>query len=136
MKTFNLEIVAIDKDFYRGPCELAIVPAVDGEKGIMSDHEPMVLAIAAGELRYTVDGKQCVAAIGDGFAEITNEKVVVISDFAEKAEEIDAVRAEHARIHAEERMKSRDSEIEYARAQAELSRAMARLKVARKTGKH
>ncbi|MEA4813733.1 MAG: ATP synthase F1 subunit epsilon [Oscillospiraceae bacterium] len=133
MNTFTLEIVATDTDFYQGPCEMLTVTAVDGEKGILQGHEPMVMALAAGELRYTVDGKQHIAAVGDGFAEITGDKVVIISDFAEKPEDIDAKRAERDKIRAEERLKANESAMEYARAQAELSHAIARLKVIRKT---
>jgi F-type H+-transporting ATPase subunit epsilon len=133
MNTFTLEIVATDTDFYQGPCEMLTVTAVDGEKGILRGHEPMVMALAAGELRYTVDGKQHIAAVGDGFAEITGDKVVVISDFAEKPEDIDAQRAERDKIRAEERLKANASAVEYARAQADLSRAVARLKVIRRT---
>ncbi len=133
MNTFTLEIVATDADFYQGPCEMLTVTATDGEKGILQGHEPMVMALAAGELRYTVDGKQHIAAVGDGFAEITGDKVVIISDFAEKPEDIDAKRAERDRIRAEERLKANESAVEYARAQAELSHAVAQLKVIRKT---
>ena len=86
----------------------------------------------AGELRYTTDGTVHEAAVGDGIVEVSSEKVVVISDFAEKPEEIDIKRAERAKERAEERIRLKKSEKEYVHSQAALSRAMARLKVARK----
>ena len=132
MSTFNLEIVATDKIFYKGQCEFLVFPGIDGEHGILANHEPMVAAVKAGELRYTVDGEIRGAAVGDGFIEVSSEKVVVISDFAEKPEEIDIKRAERAKERAEERLRLKRSEKEYVHSQAALSRARARLKVARK----
>ena len=132
MSTFNLEIVATDKIFYKGQCEFLVFPGIDGEHGILANHEPMVAAVKAGELRYTVDGEIRGAAVGDGFIEVSSEKVVVISDFAEMPEEIDIKRAERAKERAEERLRLKRSEKEYVHSQAALSRAMARLKVARK----
>ena len=132
MSTFHLNIVALEKVFYDGPCEALTIPAVDGEKGILASHEPMVMALAAGELRFTAEGSQQVAAVGDGFVEITGEQVVVITDFAMKPEEIDVEHAERAKARSEERMREKKSQVEFAHSQAELARAMAKLKVANK----
>ena len=52
MSTFNLQVVALDRVFYDGPCEALTVPAIDGEKGVLASHEPMVMAITAGEMRF------------------------------------------------------------------------------------
>ena len=134
MSTFNLQVVALDRVFYDGPCDTLTIPAVDGEKGILASHEPMVMAITAGEMRFSANGQQQVAAVGCGFAEITGDKVVVITDFAQKPEEIDIEHAERAKVRAEERMREKRSQIEFAHSQAELARAMAKLKVARKNG--
>ena len=132
MNTFKLQVVALDKLFYDGVCEALTIPAVDGEKGVLAGHEPVVMAITAGEMRYTVEGKEHDAVVGCGFAEITNDKVIVITDFAQKPEEIDIERAERAKVRAEERFREKESQIEFARSQAELARAMARLKVAKR----
>ena len=134
MSTFNLQVVALDRVFYDGPCDTLTIPAVDGEKGILASHEPMVMAITAGEMRFSANGQQQVAAVGCGFAEITGDKVVLITDFAQKPEEIDIEHAERAKVRAEERMREKRSQIEFAHSQAELARAMAKLKVARKSG--
>ena len=60
MSTFNLHVVALDKVFYDGPCDALTLPAVDGEKGVLASHEPMVMAITAGEMRITAGGEQLV----------------------------------------------------------------------------
>ena len=101
MTTINLEIVATDKIFYQGPCESLVFPGLDGEHGILARHESMVAAVKAGELRYTVDGEARAAAVGNGFVEVLPDRVVVISDFAERPEEIDIKRAERAKERAE-----------------------------------
>ncbi len=132
MNTFNLEIVATDKVFYRGECESLVFPALDGEKGVLAGHEIMVSAIKAGELRYTVEGKLRLAAVGNGFIEILGDKVVIICDFVERPQDIDIKRAQLAKERAEERIRLKRSEIEYVHSQAALARAMARLKVTSK----
>lgn len=132
MSTFNLEIVATDKIFYQGPCESLVFPGIDGEHGILARHETMVAAVKAGELRCIINGEQKGAAVGDGFIEVSPEKVVVIVDFAERPEDIDIKRAERAKERAEERLRLKRSEKEYVHSQAALSRAMARLKVSQR----
>ena len=128
-KEFNLKITTCDRSFYSGPCESIVLPAIDGEHGVRADHEPMVTAIVSGECRFTANGKQNIIAVGQGFAEIKPEQVEVIVDTAEYPEEIDARRAEEAKIRAEEAMRQKQSILEYNHSQAALSRAMTRLKV-------
>ena len=110
MSTFNLEIVATDKVFYQGPCESLVFPGIDGEHGILARHETMVAAVKAGELRCIINGERKGAAVGDGFIEVSPEKVVVIVDFAERPEDIDIKRAERAKERAEERLRLKRSE--------------------------
>lgn len=88
-KEFNLKITTCDRSFYSGPCESIVLPAIDGEHGVLADHEPMVTAIVSGECRFTANGKQNIIAVGQGFAEIKPEQVEVIVDTAEYPEEID-----------------------------------------------
>lgn len=128
-KEFNLKITTCDRSFYSGSCESIVLPAIDGEHGVLADHEPMVTAIVSGECRFTANGKQNIIAVGQGFAEIKPELVEVIVDTAEYPEEIDARRAEEAKMRAEEAMRQKQSLLEYNHSQAALSRAMTRLKV-------
>ena len=131
-KTFDLKIVASDKPFYMGPCELLIIPAIDGEMGIMAGHESTVTTIHPGELRYQIDGVWHNAAVTECFVEIMPEYVNLLVDAAELPEEIDVKRAELAKARAQEKLRQRQSMKEYYHTQAALARAMARLKVTKK----
>ena len=135
MKTFKLEIVATDKVFYSGDAEMLVFPSLDGEHGVLADHELMVAPVVAGELRYTVNGEQKLAAVGNGFVESRGDRVILICDFVERPEDIDVKRAQLAKERAEERIRLKKSEREYVHSQAALSRAMARLKVTSKSGR-
>ena len=97
--TFYLEIITPERQFYIGPAEALVFPAVDGEMGVYPGHEPAVTAVEPGELRYKVDGKWEPAAVGAGFVEIKPDYVILLVGFAEHPEEIDRKRAEAA--HAE-----------------------------------
>ena len=105
MKTFKLEIVATDKVFYSGDAEMLVFPSLDGEHGVLADHELMVAPVVAGELRYTVNGEQKLAAVGNGFVEILGDRVILICDFVERPEDIDVKRAQLAKERAEERIR-------------------------------
>ena len=131
-KTFHLEIIASDRVFYDGECEHVVFPALDGQYGVLAGHDALVTAIKAGELKYLVDGKWHYAAVSDGFAEVMPKFAVILADYVELPEEIDAKRAEAARDRAEERMKQKQSIIEYYHTQAALNKAMNRRKVSRK----
>lgn len=127
--TFYLEIIASDHPFYKGDCEILVFPGLDGEFGIMANHEDMVTCIKAGELRFKVDGEWKYAAVADGFVEIKNKYVVLLVDTAELPDEIDAKRADEAQIRAKERLRQKQSIKEYYHTQAALNRAMNRLRV-------
>jgi len=131
-KTFDLKIVSSDRDFFEGKTEMIILPAIDGSHGVMAEHESMVTAIQAGEVRFRSNGEWKTAALGDGFAEIMPDYVVVVVDTAEWPEEIDVNRAEEARERAEERLRTKQALLEYHHTKAALSRAMTRLKVTKK----
>ena len=131
--TFLLEIFSCDRIFYKGMAEEIIFPSLDGLQGILADHEPMISALVAGELKFLVDGNWRYAAVSDGFVEITQEHVTLLADTVEAPEEIDINRAQEAKLRAEERLRQKESIREYYHTQAALSRAMARLGV---TSKH
>ena len=129
METFSLKIISSDKIFYEGPCQYLIVPAPDGQKGVLPHHENMVIAVDPGELHFkTQDGEWVTAAVSMGFAEIMNNRVSVLVNTAEQPEDIDVKRAEEAKERAEERLRQKQSIQEYHLSQASLARAMARLK--------
>ena len=129
--TFYLEIITPERQFYIGPAQALILPAVDGEMGIYPGHEPVVTAIEPGELRYKTEDKWEPAAVGAGFAEIKPDYVILLVGFAEHPEEIDFKRAQAAKERAEERLRQKQSIHEYYHSKAALARAMARLKTRR-----
>ena len=127
-KTFYLEIISVDRQFYIGPAEGLILPIQDGQYGVLAGHEPTVTAIEPGELKYKVNGEWQSASVSGGFAEITPEYAVVLIASVEHPEEIDIKWAEAARERAEERLRHKQSVVEYYNSKAALARAMARLK--------
>ena len=132
MDTFGLKIIASDRVFYEGRCRQIIIPAPDGEKGILPNHENMVIAVNVGDARMEVEkGKWVDIAVGAGFMEIVNNRVTILVYTAERPEEIDIRRAEEAKERAEEQLRQKQSIQEYYHSQASLARAMNRLKVSK-----
>ena len=130
--TFYLEIIASDHKFYAGPCEELVFPAIDGLYGVLPGHEPMVTALDAGELKFRVDNEWQYVAVSDGFVQILPQRVILLADTAELPEEIDIKRAHEAKLRAEEKLRQKQSILEYYQTQAALNRAMNRLKVTKK----
>ena len=131
MDTFGLKIIASDKVFYEGRCRNLIIPAPDGEVGLLPHHENMVIAIEGGIARMEVEaGKWNEIAVGTGFAEIVNNRVTLLVDTAEKPEDIDVRRAQEQKERAEEQMLQKRSIQQYYHTQASLARAMNRLRLA------
>jgi F-type H+-transporting ATPase subunit epsilon len=128
-KKFILEIIASDHPFYKGDCEMLVFPGIDGEHGILADHEAMVTCLNEGELRFQDDGVWHYAAVSNGFVEITPKYVIILADTIELPEEIDIHRAEAAKQQAEEKLRQKISTREYYQTRAALNRATTRLKV-------
>lgn len=131
-KTFHLEIIATDRVFFEGDVEHLVVTAIDGLLGILPGHEALVTSLPTGELKYMVDGKWHYAAISEGFIEVMPDFAVILADSCELPEEIDIKRAEEAKMRAEERMRQKQSIMEYYQTQTALNRAMNRLKISQK----
>lgn len=127
-RLFYLEIITPEKQFYVGPAEGLVIPALDGAYGVQPGHEPVVTAIEPGTLRYQVDGIWQEAVVSDGLAEIMPDYAVLLVSSAERPEEIDRARAERAKERAEERLRQKQSVREYYLSKAALARAMARLR--------
>ncbi len=133
-KTFQLDIIASDKNFFSGPCEQLVFDGLDGQYGVLAGHEPTVAALAAGELRFLADGQWHYAAVSDGFVEIMPSFVSILADTVERPEEIDIKRAEEAKERAQEKLRQKQSILEFYHTQAALNRAMNRLKVTARHG--
>lgn len=132
MKVFQLEILASDKTFYKGDTEMVVIPSIDGEQGILANHQPMVVAVAIGELRFKVNGIWQKAIVSGGMAQVMNNEVTVLVDTAERPEDVDIRRAEESLIKAEEQLRQKQSILQYYQSKASLARAMSRLKATKK----
>ena len=97
MSTFSLKIVACNRVFYDGECEILVFPAYDGEMAVMAHHEQMTATVEIGEIRFKLpDGTWQKAIVSDGLIKVDNNKVDVLVYSAERPEEIDEFRAEAA----------------------------------------
>ena len=109
-----------------------VIPGSQGYFGVLPGHAPLLATLGIGELTYRVGRDEYHVAVSRGFAEVLNDKVIILADAAETPADIDRARAERARERAEARLSGRatQEEIDYTRAAAALARATIRLQVA------
>ena len=107
-----------------------VAPGTEGEFAVLPMHAPLLTMIKPGLMRIIKGGDETEMAISGGFLEVRDDRVTVLADAAERAEEIDVSRAEEARLKAERQLEDREAEVDLARVSAELQRALVRLKVA------
>lgn len=108
-----------------------VVPAAEGELGVLKNHAPLICALNIGVMRYTLpDGTKRHIALGQGFMEVIDNEVKVLAETAEHGADIDILRAKAAKERAERRLAAREQNINYTRARLALARAMARIKAA------
>jgi F-type H+-transporting ATPase subunit epsilon len=104
-------------------------PGLLGEFGILPNHIPFLSALGVGSLMYKTSGKNHFVFVAGGFAEISNNKVTVLAEVAEKPDDIDVERARKAQERAKARLDKAQENIDFARAQAALQRSIIRMKV-------
>ena len=129
-----LEIVTPEKIVVSQEVDSVVAPGTDGEFGVLPGHIHFLTGIVPGELRYNTDAGRESMAVTTGFAEVSNDKVSILVDAAEKTSEIDAERARKAMERARERLgKDRRAEdIDTLRAEAALRRAIVRIRIVEK----
>jgi F-type H+-transporting ATPase subunit epsilon len=132
MATLKLEIVTPESKVYSEDVDMVTLPGVEGEMGIFPMHVPLMTQLTAGEIGVRKDGQDFFLAVGDGFVEITGDKVAILTDMAIKAESIDEAQAEEARKRAEARLAEKLDDEEIANANAALAHSLAQLKVKRR----
>ncbi len=132
MQTFQLEIVTPDKQVVADTAEELQLPGKRGYLGILPGHAPLITELDVGELTYRREGRTTHLALAWGFAEILPDKVTILAETAERADEIDPGRAQQARDRAEERLKKLEPGTDLGRAASALQRAQTRLLVAAK----
>jgi F-type H+-transporting ATPase subunit epsilon len=130
MATFRLEIVTAERMIFSDDVSAVIAWGVEGQLGILPHHAPLMTMLQPGDLMIRRDKEEEFFAISGGFLEVRPDKVIVLADACERAEEIDLARAEEAKKRAQETMKAAPLTVDAAVAEAALRRSLARLKVA------
>jgi F-type H+-transporting ATPase subunit epsilon len=129
----RLEIVTPEAKTYSDDVDSVVIPGIDGELGVLPLHAPLMTQLEPGELRVLKGGQELRLAVGEGFVEITPEKVAVLTDMAVKESDIDESAAEEAIRRAEQAMSGEKlSNEEYATNNAALLRSLALIKVKRR----
>ncbi len=130
--TLKLEIVTPEAKTYSEDVDMVTLPGVEGEMGIFPNHVPLMTQIVPGEVTARKGGQDYHLAIGEGFVEITGERVAILTDMAIRAENIDEKKAEEARQRAEARLAEKLDDEESALVSAALAHSLAQLKVKRR----
>lgn len=121
----KLQIITPMRTILDEEVESVILKTTEGDMGILYDHEPIVTLLGYGKISYTQDGNKRYASAMGGFAEITKDKVVILTDASEFLEDIDVERAKRAKERAEKRLTQ--SDMDRVRAEIALKKAIARI---------
>ena len=131
MATIRLDVVTAERAVYSDDVDIVIAPGVEGQLGILPHHTPLMTLLQPGELIARKGAEEYSLAVSGGFLEVRPDRVIVLADSAERAEEIDIARAEEAKRRAEQRLVERYvPDVDAARVEASLRRSLIRLKVA------
>ena len=134
--TIHVDIVSAEGEIFAGPAKMVFVPASEGELGIAPRHAPLLTLIKAGEVRVLPpEGPEQFFFVGGGALEVQPKKVTVLADTALRAKDLDEAAALQAKQRAEELLKGNIDKIEQAEALAELSKAIAQIKLLQKIRK-
>jgi F-type H+-transporting ATPase subunit epsilon len=130
--TLKLEIVTPEAKVYSEDVDMVTLPGVEGEMGVYPNHVPLMTQLVAGEVSVRKGGQSFHLAVGDGFVEITGERVSILTDMAIDSDNIDLAKAEEARKRAEARLADKLDDEEAALVNASLAHSLAQLKVKRR----
>jgi F-type H+-transporting ATPase subunit epsilon len=133
-ESIQLIIVTPERQLLRESVVEVTMPGLDGQLGILPGHAPLMTELGIGELSYktSTSSQPVVLAVISGFAEVLPDRVTVLAETAERAEEIDLARAEEAKARAEKRLAAGDPNIDWDRANIALQRSVIRVQIARK----
>ncbi len=133
MANIKLDVVTAERAVYSDDVDMVIAPGVEGQLGILPHHTPLMTMLQPGELIAKKGAEEFSLAVSGGFLEVRPDRVIVLADSAERAEEIDIARAEEAKRRAEKRLEERYVPgIDAAQAEAAMRRSLIRLKIATK----
>jgi F-type H+-transporting ATPase subunit epsilon len=130
--TIKLEIVTPEAKTFSDDVDMVTLTGTDGEMGILPQHMPLMTGLVAGEIIAKKGTENIFLAVGDGFVQVTGEKVSILTDMALRAENIDEAKAEEARQRAESRLAEKLTDEDAAMATAALAHSLAQLKVKRR----
>jgi len=130
--TLKLEIVTPDAKVFSDDVDMVTLPGIEGELGVFPNHVPLMTQLVSGEISVRKGGQDFFLAVGDGFVEITGERVAVLTDMAIRAENIDEAKAEEARKRAEARLSEKLSDEDMAMIHAAMAHSAAQIKVKRR----
>jgi F-type H+-transporting ATPase subunit epsilon len=132
MATIKLEVVTAEGLAFSDDVDEVVAPGIEGELGILPHHTPLMTMLAPGELRIVRGTSDYFLAVSGGFLEVRPDRIIILADAAERADEIDVVRAEAAKERAQQMLKTHPSQEQMASAQAALQRSLVRIKVGEK----
>src|SRR5436190_1192723 len=130
----RLQIVSADRSLVNETVDEVEIPGAEGYFGVLPGHTPLLALLGAGELWYRQGAERVYVSIAFGFAEVQPDRVTILAQIAEKAEEIDVARAEAARKRAEERLAQSTIDMDFERARVALLKALVRLQVSSRGG--
>ena len=128
----QLQIITAEREVFSGEVDALVAPGVAGQLGILPNHAPLMTVLEPGELLVRTGGDDSYLALSGGYLEVLGNQVIVLADAAEDVDEIDEARAQEALARAQERISSRETDIELEQAVASLRRAQVRVTVARR----
>ena len=133
MAKLKLEIVTPEEKAYSDDVDMVVIPGVEGELGVLPMHVPLMTQLLAGPLRILKDGKQSELVIGNGFAEVTQTTVSILTDMAIEEQAIDEAAADEALKRAETALKDKSLQgDDLADVEAALARSLAQLRIKRR----
>ncbi len=124
---FKLQVITPDRKFYQGDVQMVELTTTEGQIGVYARHIPLTAVVAPGILTIHEDWEKKTAALMSGFVQIMPEEVTIMAEVVEWPDEIDENRAKEAKTRAERRIQSHDAEMDVARAELALKRALVRL---------
>jgi F-type H+-transporting ATPase subunit epsilon len=127
--TIHVDVVSAEEQIFSGEAEFVALPGESGELGIYPMHTPLITRIRPGAVRITVPGRteEEFVFVAGGILEVQPKGVTVLADTAIRGADLDEAKAQEAKRKAEDLMLNKDSQIDYAKAQAELATAIAQL---------
>lgn len=132
--TLHLQIITPDKSLVREDADSVQIPGKGGYLGILPGHAPLITELMIGEISFSKGGTTQYFAVSWGFAEVLPDKVTILADTAERAEDINVTRAQEAKARAEQELKAAGPDLDYDAVNFALRRAEVRLEVAARAG--